>query len=123
MANEAIDKLEILLKKNEHLLCKLINFSEENLISGKNEEVIQILSLGSFPSKKLDRLPIWKKIVTKIITSQGRYRRSLTKNQGFPEILVVSIGFVSSSCVGWWYREVGRTFVVHFRPISDFQIN
>ena len=45
-ANEAIDKLEILLKKNEHLLCKLINFSEENLISGKNEEIIQIPSLG-----------------------------------------------------------------------------
>ena len=84
MANEAIDKLEILLKKNEHLLCKLINFSEENLISGKNEEIIQIPSLGSFPSKKLDRLPIWKKIVAKIITSHGRYRRSLTKNQGFP---------------------------------------
>ena len=73
-----------LLKKNEHLLCKLINFSEENLISGKNEEIIQIPSLGSFPSKNLDRLPIWKKIVTKIITSQGGYRRSLTKNQGFP---------------------------------------
>ena len=59
MADEAIDKLEILLKKNEHLLCKLINFSEENLISGENEEIIQIPSLGSFPSKNLERLLKW----------------------------------------------------------------
>ena len=95
----SIRNLKITLQEKDSTLCDLINFSENFLSKDTKKNCRQFLILDSILSSEEDDVEGWKIIVNKIITSQGNYRKSITKAQGFPasekEEKLLMLNFIS----------------------------
>ena len=95
----SIRNLKITLQEKDSTLCDLINFSENFLSKDTKQDCRKTLIFKSIISSEEDDIEGWKIIVNKIITSQGNYRKSVTKAQGFPasgkEEKLLMLNFIS----------------------------
>lgn len=71
------------LRKN---LLELLRYAARNLLEAGNDRhpLLQVAGLTAFPQCKVADLPAWRGIAGLLLTRDGGWRKSVTRNEGFP---------------------------------------
>ena len=76
---------ELFSQKDKVQLEDFINYAQTNLLSDESSsDLVALDKIKTFPEPAIKYLDQWKAIANLLLTKQGKPRKTVTKNQGFP---------------------------------------